>query len=35
MDSADLRKPDMRTKGLMTQLVKFVVRQVLDVPLYV
>jgi hypothetical protein len=35
MDSADLRKPDMRTEGLMTQLVKFVVGQVLDVPLYV
>jgi hypothetical protein len=35
MDSADLRKPDMRTKGLVTQLVKLVVSQVLDVPLYV
>ena len=35
MDSADLRKPDMRTKGLVTQLVKFLVSQVLDVPLYV
>ena len=35
MDSADLRKPDTRTKGLVTQLVKFLVSQVLDVPLYV
>ena len=35
MDRADLRKPDTRTKGLVTQLVKFLVSQVLDVPLYV
>lgn len=35
MDSAHLRKPDTRTKSLVTQLVKFVVSQVLDVPLHI